>query len=142
MKGSRTMVSGSKPQAITEHRSVLWPGSTGSRAAIDWAGVRWVLPPKGMSTEAAPMEPSNRSVSPRREAHFRLEAMSRRSWNRGEGCRWAAERSGTVTEVCLSAPLVSRKARDRSAMVWPFQVITILGLSVTTATGYASRFSA
>jgi len=46
-----------------------------------WVGVRWVLPPKGISTVEAPMEPSKRSVRPRREAHFRLEAISRRDWN-------------------------------------------------------------
>ena len=44
------------------------PGSTGSRAAMDWAGVRWVLPPKGMVRLPAPMVLSNRSTSPRREA--------------------------------------------------------------------------
>ena len=38
----------------------------------------WVLPPKGMRTDPAPMEPSNRSTSPRRLAHFRLDAISRR----------------------------------------------------------------
>ena len=53
----------------------------GRRAAMAWAGVVWVLPPKGMSTDPAPMEPSNRSTSPRREAHFRLAAISRRSAN-------------------------------------------------------------
>ena len=98
-----------------------------------WAGVRWVAPPKGMSTLAAPMEPSNRSVRPRREAHLRLPAISRREEKTG---RSKAERSvsGTETAACFTAPLVFRKARDRSAIFRPFQCITIRGLSVTTAT--------
>ena len=62
------MCRGSKPQAITEQVSVSRPGPTGSLAAMAWAGVRWNLPPKGMSTEAAPMEESNRSPRPRWEA--------------------------------------------------------------------------
>ena len=40
-----------------------------SEAAIAWAGVRWYLPPKGISTLPAPMVLSKRSVRPRREAH-------------------------------------------------------------------------
>ena len=125
--------SGSQPQAITLAWSVCWPGSTGSSAAMAWAGVVWVLPPKGMSTLPAPMVPSNRSVSPRREAHLRLPAIWRRLANRG----WpmaVRSASGTDTAACFTAPLVLRNARDRSAMVRPFQVITIRGLSVTTAT--------
>ena len=77
------------------------------------------------------MEPSNRSVSPRREPHFRLPAMVRRSV-KGSGA--PPFRAGMKTLVCFTAPLVFRKARDRSAMVCPFQVMTIRGLSVTTAT--------
>ena len=46
-----------------------------------WAGLLWVFPPKGMSTEAAPMVLSKRSVRPRRLAHFRLPAISFRSEN-------------------------------------------------------------
>ena len=116
--------------------SVSWPGTTGNRAAMAWAGVRWFFPPKGIRTLPAPMEPSNRSVRPRREAHFRLAAISR------EGCRSAGLAHGagawlglgTDTLACFTAPLVFRNARDRSAMVWPFQCMTIRGLSVTTAT--------
>ena len=48
--------------------SVSCPGRTGRRAAMAWAGVRWVLPPKGMVTLPAPMVLSKRSTSPRREA--------------------------------------------------------------------------
>ena len=97
-----------------------------------WAGVRWVLPPKGMRTLPAPMEPSNRSVRPRRLAHFRLAAISRRE---AAALQAAAGTLGTDTPACFTAPLVFRKSRDRSAMVWPFQVITMRGLSVTVATG-------
>ena len=111
--------------------SVSWPGSTGNRAAMAWAGVRWVLPPKGMSTLPAPMEPSNRSVRPRREALFKLPAISRRVLAPATGFTvpW-----GTSTWACLTAPLVFKKSRLRLAMVWPFQVMTMRGLSVTTAT--------
>ena len=111
--------------------SVSWPGRTGSRAAIAWAGVRCVLPPKGMRTLPAPMEPSNRSVSPRRLALFRLAAISFRE----EGRSTPPPASlGTETPACFTAPLVFKNSRDRFAMVWPFQVITMRGLSVTTAT--------
>jgi hypothetical protein len=91
------------------------------------------LPPKGMRTEPAPIEPSNRSVSPRREAHLRLEAISRRVLK--DSCP-KAERSflSTDTAACFTAPLVFRNSRLRSAIFWPFQRITIRGDSVTTAT--------
>ena len=91
------------------------------------------MPPKGISTEAEPMDPSNRSVRPRREPHFRLAAISFRVW---KFSRPMAERSALATEMaaCFTAPLVSKKARDRSAMVWPFQCMTMRGLAVTTAT--------
>ena len=77
------------------------------------------------------MEPSNRSVSPRRLAHFRLEAISRR-----EAGAWAAVPLcwGTETPACFTAPLVFKNSRERSATVWSFQCMTIRGLSVTTAT--------
>ena len=42
---------------------VVSPG-TGSLAAMACAGVSWYLPPKGISTVAAPMVESNRSESP------------------------------------------------------------------------------
>ena len=120
--------------------SVSCPGSTGSRAVMDWAGVRWVLPPKGMVTLPAPMVESNRSTSPRREAQGRLAASSRKL--RNLGCPIVVRSfSRTDTAACFTAPLVSRKARLRSAIVLPRHFITILGLSVTTATRYASRFS-
>ena len=79
------------------------------------------------------MEPSNRSMRPRREAHFRLPAISRREENRG---RSMPERSvlSTAALVCFTAPLVFRKARDRSAMTLPRQRSTIRGDSVTEAT--------
>ena len=79
------------------------------------------------------MEPSNRSVRPRREADFRLAAISRRAGALG----WATPsgRAGTDTLACFTAPLVLRKARDRSATVWPRQVMTMRGSSVTVATG-------
>ena len=100
---------------------------------MTWAGVRWVLPPKGMSTLPAPMEPSNRAVRPRREAHFRLAAISRRVEQAARS--GAASAWGTDTRACLAAPLVLRKARDRLATVWPRQVMTMRGSAVTEATG-------
>ena len=113
--------------------SVSWPGSTGNRAAMAWAGVRWLLPPKGMSTLPAPMELSNRSVRPRREADCRLAAISRRV----EALGWAAPsgQAGTATRACFTAPLVLRKARDRLATVCPRHFMTMRGSSVTVATG-------
>ena len=43
--------------------------------------------------------------------------------------------------MCFSAPFVSRNARERSTIVFPFQRMMSRGFSVTTATGVASRFS-
>ena len=98
---------------------------------MDWAGVRWVLPPKGMVMLPAPMVLSKRSTSPRREAYRRPEASSRRE----AGCRAPPPaKGGTVTAACFTAPLVSRKARLKSAMLSPRHFITIRGRSVTTAT--------
>ena len=99
-----------------------------------WAGVRWYFPPNGMSTLPAPMEPSKRSVSPRREAHFRLAATSRRERSAGAFRSGSGLGALTQTPACFTAPLVSRKARDRSAMVSPRQRMTIRGEAVTTAT--------
>ena len=129
------MASGSKPQAMTLACSVSCPGSTGSRAAITWAGVRWYLPPKGISTLPAPMVESNRSARPRREADCKLAAMARRvsplaPWEAGS----AGAEAGTAALACFTAPLVLRKSRLRSTMVRPRQRITIRGASVTTAT--------
>ncbi len=89
------------------------------------------------------MVESNRSASPLREADARLEAMERReefsaSWETGD----AGMGAGTAARACFTAPLVFRKSRLRSTMVLPRQRITIRGDAVTTATGYASRFSA
>ena len=103
---------------------MLWPGSTGSRAAMAWAGVRWVLPAEGHEHGGradGAVKPLGQAPAGRRTSGWR--PCSRRVLERGR--RAAAGRrqpgSGTVTAVCLSAPLVSRKARDRSAIVWPFQ---------------------
>ena len=85
-----------------------------------------------MSTLPAPMEPSNRSVSPRREAQARLAAMSRRV--RAEVAGAAPPRT-TAALACFTAPLVLRKARDRLAMTFPRQRMTMRGDSVTAATG-------
>ena len=57
------MTWGSPPQAMMEQVVVSWP-STGSFAAMAWVGVFWYLPPKGISTEEAPMVESNRSQRP------------------------------------------------------------------------------
>ena len=66
---------GRKPQDMTEQSSVPWPGPTGSRAAITWVGVICSRPPKGTSTEPAPMVESNRSTSPRWLARLGLWRM-------------------------------------------------------------------
>ena len=95
-----------------------------------WGG-RWVLPPKGIRTLPAPMEPSNRSVSPRRLALFRLEAISRRE---AGGLGGGPVVLGTETPACFTAPLVFKIHGERSGTVWSFQCMTIRGLSVTTAT--------
>ena len=87
----------------------------GSRAAMAWAGVAWYLPPKGMRTDPAPMEPSNRSTSPRRLAHFRLDAISRRLEK--PFLTTESFRSGTDTRACFIAPLVFKNSRERSAIV-------------------------
>ena len=112
---------------------VVSVGSVGIRAAIACAGVLCVLPPKGISTEPAPIEPSNLSTRPLRLAVFRSEAISLRLLYTGLP---NTERSFFVTSisVCLLAPLVLRNSLDRSAIVCPFHVITIRASSVTTAT--------
>ena len=91
------------------------------------------MPPYGIRIEPAPMVLSKRSTRPRREAQRRLEAISRRDWKRGFA---SAERSlrATRTPACLTAPLVLRKARLRSAMTAPFHSMTMRASSVTTAT--------
>ena len=48
--------------------------------------------------------------------------------------RVICSRAGTSTLACLTAPLVFRNSRDRSAIFRPFQCMTIRGLSVTVAT--------
>ena len=104
------------------------------------------------------MVESNRSASPRREADLKLAAISRREPLKDTpnfapftvlvspfpaGMENSTLlRSGTETLACFTAPLVLRKSRLRSTMVRPRQRITIRGEAVTTATGYASRFSA
>ena len=97
------------------------------------AGVRWVLPPKGISTLPAPMVESNRSTSPRREAHLRLPAISRRVLNRGLpiGVRSFFP---TIRPACFTAPLEFKNSRLRSTTVSPRQRMTMRGLSVTVAT--------
>ena len=58
-----------KPQAMPLHVVVSPP--TGSLATMACAGVSWFLPPKGMSTVAAPMVESKRSDRPLFEHTFR-----------------------------------------------------------------------
>ena len=99
---------------------------------MDWVGVRWVFPPKGMVTLPAPMVLSKRSTNPRREAQGRPAANSRREWNLGAPIA-VRSFSRTDTEACFTAPLVSRKALLRSAIVSPRHFITMRGASVTTA---------
>ena len=111
--------------------SVVCPGSTGSSAAIACEGVRCALPPKGMSSENEPTVESKRSVRPRRDALLRLPAISRSVC--GAEAVFSSPAS-TRTLVCLTAPFVSRKARERSATVCPRQCMTMRGFSVTTAT--------
>ena len=45
--------------------------STGNLATMAWAGVSWRVPPKGMSTVAAPMVESKRSERPLLEQTLR-----------------------------------------------------------------------
>ena len=73
------ITSASKPHAITLAVVVVSFGRVGIRAAIACAGVLCVLPPKGISTEPAPIDPSKRSTSPFRLAVLRSAAISRRS---------------------------------------------------------------
>ena len=51
--------------------AVVVSPSTGNFATMAWAGVSWRLPPKGMSTVAAPMVESKRSPRPLLEATFK-----------------------------------------------------------------------
>ena len=46
----------------------------------------------------------------------------------------SAGETASGTDDTVTVPLVFRKARDRSAITLPFQVMTIRGDSVTTAT--------
>ena len=131
-KGSADSSSGSQPQAITLAVSVSSPGSTGSLAAMACSGVAWFLPPKGISTEPAPMVASNRSTRPLWEAKRSSWAMPRR-FGCSETCP-ARSQEATSTSACFTAPLVFRNARDRLAISRPFQVMTIRASSVTTAT--------
>ena len=57
-----------KPHAMPEH--VVVSPSTGILATIAMEGVSCFLPPKGMSTVAAPMVESKRSARPLLEAMF------------------------------------------------------------------------
>ncbi len=109
---------------------------------MDWVGVFWYLPPKGITTLPAPMVESNRSQRPCREQRFRSPARVRRvSWKLVTGMDLGARGASTAAEARLAAPLVLRKARERSATVRPFQRMTMRPVSVTTATTVASRFS-
>ena len=114
-------------------------------AAMTCAGVSWYLPPNGMNTEFAPIEPSNRSTRPRSRQIPRVEAwfnsFSFSVWPSGAHAMDGTGRAATSAVTCLAQPLVFRKPREISTMVFPFQVMHRRFLSVTVATATASMFS-
>ena len=132
---------GSKPQAMREQVAVS-PLSTGSLAHMAWGGVRWNLPPKGMSTVDAPTVESNFSERPRLEQTFRSEAKAVIPEAKSAGTAGLSSLgAATLTWVCFSAPLVSRKERARSTITLPRHSMTNRGSAVTSATTVVSRFS-
>ncbi len=105
-------------------------------------GVRWALPPKGISTVPAPMVESKRSERPRWEHTFRSPASDAMPETISAGSDFSKGRgAGTEAVTCLGAPLVSRKARDTSTMTAPFQRMVRRGSVLTTAMTEVSRFS-
>ena len=130
--------------------------STGSLAIIACAGVSCRSPPKGITTEAAPMVESNLSARPLREQQRRLP-ISFASRSRSVSCApksavkpgtcaaslaASCGRAGTLTRACFSAPLLARKLRAISTMVLPRQLMRRRGSALTWATTVASMFSA
>ena len=111
-------------------------------------GVSCFLPPSGMRTVFAPIVESNRSSSPFWLQIFRSESSASRVCLKSSACAAAGSSNmPLVSELATSAlaycvaPLVLRNSRSISTMVWPFQSMRILPLSVTTATTVASKFS-
>ena len=87
------------------------------------------------------MEPSKRSVKPLRDADCKLAAISFKDVNFAFP-KAVLSFSSTNTSVCFAAPLVFKNSRLKLAIVTPFHSITIRASSVTSATRYASKFSA
>ncbi len=107
---------------------------------MDCAGVVCVLPPKGTVTLPAPTVLSKRSHQSPAAGAFQAGRHLPEIFQSGlSKCGAVYRRHGN--RRVLRAPLVSRNAREISAMVCPFQRMTIRGLSVMTATRYASKFS-
>ena len=81
------------------------------------AGVSWYLPPNGMNTEFAPIEPSNRSTRPRSRQMPSVEAwFSSFSFSvcpSGAHAMDGADRGAISAVTCLAQPLVLRKSRER-----------------------------
>ena len=123
--------------------AVVVSPSTGNLATMAELGVSCVLPPKGMSTVAAPMVESKRSERPLLEATLRSvtsEVMRSASVVPAQlGCHTL--RAHTWAIWCLGAPLELRNSRDRSTMATPFQAMRMRGSAVTSAITVASRFS-
>ena len=114
-----------------------------SASTMAMLGVSWFLPPKGMSTVAAPMVESKRSERPlleatfmsvTRECIFCAKVLPSHS---GFHSPWCSMR----TIWCLGAPLLARNSREMSTMVSPSHTMRRRGSSVTRATTVASRFS-
>ena len=87
------------------------------------------------------MEESKRCTSLPLGAMFKSDTML----SQPEGC-WYRNRGikrglFILAVVCLSAPLEFKKSRDKSTITLSFQRMVKRFLSVTTATGVASRFS-
>ena len=123
--------------------AVVVSPSTGNLATMAELGVSCVLPPKGISTVAAPMVESKRSERPLLEATLRSvtsKVMRSASVVPAQlGCHTL--RAHTWATWCLGAPLELRNSRDRSTMATPFQAMRMRGSAVTSAITVASRFS-
>ena len=106
-------------------------------------GVSWYFPPKGISTVPAPMVESNRSDRPRLEQMFRSASHGEEVLGEaaGHGLAVALRLLGGGVHVLGRAVGVQEFPAEVARLFFPFQFITRRGLSVTTATGTASRFS-
>ena len=95
-----------------------------------------------MSTVPAPMVESKRSDNPRFEHTLRSVDNSIIPFVKSCGISFSPSSCFTIlTTVFFSAPLELRNSLEISTIVLPFHVIVSLALSVTVATGVASKFS-